>query len=469
MKRAAWLLLAVVTACNENIAHVQPPMDRFFFPGGLALTPVAGGNQALLVASANFDLHYDRDVGATILSVDPSVYDEVNGVGGSAGRPGGALVKLGPGAQVGSYTGPLALVDGSPCGLDPGLVAYTASRYTGKLYRVPVGADGSVGPCQGTDCVLGLEQALSDPAALGVACRPDSLRSSLFVSYLRAPALGTYNTGTAWLSEFDLRDLGKPPRTFAMTDGPVGDMAYDALTDRLYAVGRFAGLFSPLFILDLPACSLTNPLDQNACPNPRVRTVDLYGSLPGAELVGIALSNPQPGRLRSAYLSVRIYDVGYASAIGGRPGFDVGGAIMVVDLEEDLLGQPSARVRSVVPIGIGAGTVRVLPVRPGLGDLVVVPSTGDGTIQVYDDEVGAVVRVVSLDSTTGAPLAGHLPSATAVEDRGTEALVYIASFQDWTVSALRVPLADPTSADLLRHPAGTPLAGTPLRIGSPKP
>jgi hypothetical protein len=37
------------------------------------------------------------------------------------------------------------------------------------------------------------------------------------------------------------------------------------------------------------------------------------------------------------------------------------------------------------------------------------------------------------------------------------------------VGVLRVPLADPTSADLLRHPAGTPLQGTPMRIGSPKP
>jgi hypothetical protein len=306
-----------------------------------------------------------------------------------------------------------------------------------------------------------LDQALSDPSALGVACRADGRRHSLFVAYLRAPARGIYTANTGWLSEFDLLDLSRTPRTFALAPGPIGDMAFDRLTDRLYAVGRFAGLTAPINIVDLRPCS---SIDQAACPDPRVQTIDLYSALHGAELVGIALSNPQAGRTRRAYLSVRVYDEGYALATGVRPGFDVGGAIMVVDLDEDLLGQASARVRSVVPIGIGAGSIRVLPVRPGLADLVVVPSSGDGSIQVYDDEVGTMVHVLSADPRTGAPQAGHVPSALAVDDRGTEALVYIASFRDWTVSVLRVPLADPASADLLRGPDGKP-----LRIGSPQP
>jgi hypothetical protein len=459
MKRAALLLVVVLPACGENLAHTQPPMDHFFFPSGLALSPVAGSNQALLVASANFDLRYDQVTGGTLLSVDPDA---------SLGRPDKDLVKRGPGAQLGSFAGPVSVVDGTSCpSLGSGAAAFVASRYTRMLYRVPLGEDGSVAPCQGAPCELATDLILSDPAALGVACRADGLRRSLFVGYLRAPAVGFYGAGTAWLSEYDLGDLAAVPRTFAISTGPIGDMAFDALTDRLYAVGRFAGLSAPLFILDLPACSSSNQVssvNSDGCPAPRAQTVELYGSLAGAELVGIALSNPQLGRTRRAYLSVRVYDEGYATAIRGRPGFDVGGAIMVVDLEEDLFGRSSAKVRSVVPIGLGAGAIKVLPVRPGLGDLVVVPSTGDGTVQVYDDEVGAVVRVVSTDKATGAPESGHLPSAIAVEDRGTAALVYVASFRDWTVSVLRVPLADPTSADLLRD-----ADRRPLRIGSPQP
>ena len=319
---------------------------------------------------------------------------------------------------MGSYAGPLAVADSATCpSLAGGVEAFSASRYNRKLYRFPIGADGSVEPCPagGAACELDLDPDLLDPAAVGVACRADGKRQSLFVGYLRSPTLGSVGAGTAWMSEFDLGDLAQPPRTFVLGPGPVGDMAYDHLTDRLYAVGRFAGFSAPLFILELPACKSSDPAN---CPEPRLQTVDLYPSLAGAELVGIALSNFQPGRPRRAYISVRVYDEVFAAAIRARPSFDVGGALLVVDLEEDVVGQPSARVLSVVPIGLGAGTVVVLPVRPGLGDLVVVPSSGDGSIQVYDDEVGAVVRQVSVDQATGAPQAGHAPYAAAVEDRG---------------------------------------------------
>ena len=191
-----------------------------------------------------------------------------------------------------------------------------------------------------------------------MACRADGKRSSLFVGYLRTPTVGGYGFDTAWLTEFD---LGRGPgftRTFAMAPGPIGDMAYDALTDRLYAVGRYSGQTAPLFILDLPPCAPPDPADATAvaaCPAPRYQLVELIGALNGAELIGIALSNPQPGRPRRAYLSVRIYDQGYAAAVGGRPGFDIGGAIMVLDLVDDWLGNASARVANVVPIGPGAG------------------------------------------------------------------------------------------------------------------
>jgi hypothetical protein len=55
-----------------------------------------------------------------------------------------------------------------------------------------------------------------------------------------------------------------------------------------------------------------------------------------------------------------------------------------------------------------------------------------------------------------------------VRDLGTEALVYVAAFSDWTVSVLRVPLASPEQADLLRYPPGHALAGKPMRIGREK-
>ncbi len=474
MRHPALLLLLALPACNENLAHTQPPMDTFFFPSGLALTPAAAGNQALLVVSANFDLRYDKQTGATLLSVDPAPYDAASGTG-SAGRTNGDLAKLGPGGQLGSYAGPVAVADATTCPTLATPAALVASRYTRRLYRFPLGAGGAVAPCADAPCDLGLDADMLDPAPIGLACRADGRRNSAFVGYLRSPNYGAFPAGTAWITELDLDDLGKGRRTMPLAPGPVADFAYDASADRLYAVGGFAGLTAPLFILDLPNCRFDPDPTQTACPKPSLQTVDLYGSMAGADLVSIALSNPQPGRPRRAYISVRVYDEALAAALRSRPSFDVGGALLVVDLQDDVIGQPSARVVSVVPLGLGAGEVRVLPVRPGLADLVVVPSTGDGTIQIYDDEVGAVVRVVSTDQSTGAPEAGHLPwaiAATCSPPAATpcaEALVYVASFQEWTVSILRVPMADPTSADLIRYPASSPLHGTPIRIGSYRP
>jgi hypothetical protein len=475
MRRAAWLILLLAAACDESLSHTPPPMDRFFFPLGLALTPVsggnavAGGNQALLVVSANFDLRYDKAEGATLLSVDPSRYVEASATGGSLGRPGGGLVKLGPGGQFGSFAGPVAVADQVTCpsilgapgipAAPGGIQALVASRYMRKLYRFPLQA-GSVAPCTiDRFCQLDLDKDLLDPAAVGVACRADGLRRSAWVGYLRSPWIGNVPPGTAWLSEFDLGDMGKEPRTISIAAGPIGDMAYEKETDRLYAVGGFSGTTAPLFILDLPPC-VHHRVDSSGtsdCPTARVQTVELYAAVHGAELVGIALSNPQPGRPRLAYISARIYDEGYAYATRSRPPFDVGGALLVVELQESVSGEPLARVRQVVPIGLGAGMVRVLPVRPGLGDLVVVPSSGDGTLQLFDDEVHAITRVITVDAVTGSPEVGHDPFSMVVEDRGAEALVYVASFADWTVSVLRVPMASPVAADLVRSPPGTPL------------
>ena len=143
-KRVALPLLLALSACGENLPHSEPPMDHFFFPSGLALSPAAAGNQqALLVASANYDLRYDQQVGGTVLSVDPGLA----AAGGSLGRPGGVLVKRGPGAQMGSFAGPMVVTDAATCpGLAGPAFAFSASRYTGDIYPFPLGPDGSLAP-----------------------------------------------------------------------------------------------------------------------------------------------------------------------------------------------------------------------------------------------------------------------------------------------------------------------------------
>jgi hypothetical protein len=236
-------------------------------------------------------------------------------------------------------------------------------------------------------------------------------------------------------------------------------MAYDAGTDRLYAVGRSAGPAAPLFVMGLEPVRPPLASSQDQCAGISVVTIDLFPSYRGADLQGIALSNPVAGQPRRAYVSARVYDADLAAALGGRPGFDSGGVLLVLDLTDGVAGQPQARIIHEVKLEPGPGTVRVLPPRAGLRDLVVVSNQTTGTLTVYDDQTAAVARQVTLVEGAGVPEAGRQPYAMAVRDLGAVAEVYVASFDQSTVSVLEVPLASPAEADLKR--AG----GLPLRIG----
>jgi hypothetical protein len=58
-KRIAVLALAAAAGCVDSFPPVAGPVDRFYFPVGLAVRRLPAGNTALLVVSTNFDLRYD--------------------------------------------------------------------------------------------------------------------------------------------------------------------------------------------------------------------------------------------------------------------------------------------------------------------------------------------------------------------------------------------------------------------------
>ncbi|MBK9518831.1 MAG: hypothetical protein IPO09_16065 [Anaeromyxobacter sp.] len=472
MRRLA-ALLVTLAACGEPAAVRTPPMDRFLAPTGLALTSVparsGGGASALLVGSSNFDLNYDGPTGGTVLSVNPDPAAE----GGSAGQPGGALVRLPAtgGARIGSYAGNLAVADGRTC---PGYVdpvhgslatALVPSRFDGALHRVPVAADGGVVACDAPGCRVAFDVRLLDPYVVTLGCRRGGARRSAFVGFLQVAALDGATAASGHVAEVDLDDpSGATPGFFPVGRGPISDMAYDAVTDRLFVATRPAVAAAPssqalLYAVDLGSC---RP-GQAGCAAPQ--EVDLFDALRGADLQGLALSNPQPGLTRRLYVAVRVYDVSLFSLLGFRPSTDQAGALLVLDAEEDETGRPALSLVRVVPVGLGPGQVRVLPQRPALPggaprrDLVVVASTQDGAVAVYDDQLGAVARTLALDPDTGAPEAGRAPYALAVEPVPTGgaapvARVYVAAFKQSVVSLVDVPLLAPGSAQALRGAAG---------------
>jgi hypothetical protein len=260
-------------------------------------------------------------------------------------------------------------------------------------------------------------------------------------------------------------------RTIPLAFGAVADAAYDAASDRLFAVGGSSTFTAPVFVLNLRPC---RPGDAT-CPAPGFVATDLYGSLRGSDLTSIALSNQQAGRGRRAYVTARVYDADIALAGGYRPASDIAGVLMVLDIEENGGGRPALRLLSVVEVGLGPGKVAVLPPRPvhadgtPRGDLVVITNSVDGVVTVYDDDLGAVVRVLPLDERTGRPEAGRVPYALVVDPhlRGTGAEVfvraYVASFRQDMLSLVDVPLLNPGAAAIYKE------GGQPAVIGTVTP
>jgi hypothetical protein len=450
-------LLLVLAACSEPAGVKVSPTDRFVVPATLAVQARASGGHALLVASGNYDLAYDGATGGTLLSVDPQ---------GSAVAGGGALVKYGEGTHLASYAGQLVVADQDSCPRPagepaPAPEALLATRFADQLWRVPLGADGAVGPCEGPECTVKIDSRLKDPFGLALACRPDGRRRTAFMGYLRIAQLDDRGF-TGWLAEVDLNGTAAPSRTIEIAPSPLAGMAYDGLNDQLFVLGQPLNA-AQVIILDLFPCPAPTPISE--CPRPTKKEVVLGSQQSGLELQAIALSNQQAGLGRRAYVSARVYDPVLASLLQARPSADVAGALLVLDLEPDLSGRPSLRLLRTVQTGLGASQVQVLPVRDPLGgpprrDVVVVSSITDGMLTVYDDEAGEVVRVIPIDQASGAPEAGRgpfglaavrLPGATPAEDL---ARVYVAASREQVVGIVDVPLAAPGQARVLRDAGG---------------
>lgn len=420
--------LLAAAACAEEGYTRPPPLDRFTFPIGVGLTRLPSGDRALLVVSSNADLTYDPDAGGTLISADWDPATEVLG-------------RLGV-LQIPSFGGPLVVADADTC---PGLavpLALVASRKSSDLVRVEVAADG--GLACGAECRVDPGTGLTDPFGIGLVCRGD--RRRVYVGYLDTRVVSGVRYGFA--AELDL-DTGEVV-SLALPAAPY-DFAYDAERDRLWITELVTGS-APVQALELS--SLGDPEQPGSYEQ---HTFDLWPKLRGAEPRGIALSHPQPGLGRRAYVAVRVYDADLAASIGDRPSYDVAAALLVLDLEDGPLGVPSLDLIRMVPLGLGASQLRVLAPRPGLRDLVAITSTTEGLLTIYDDEAGAVAKVFALAQTgqgpenpggapIGTPLVGRQPFGLAIDEQDGRDWIYVGAFESAAVTAVSLDPADPSGA-----------------------
>lgn len=420
----ALALAVAVAACAQPEARNAVPLDRLVYPTALAVR-----DGTLLVLSSNQDLTYDAgSVAAVDLATDPPA--------------------IAAAVPIGSLGGELAVAEADACGLDrPELLA--TSRKARRLYRLQLDEAGH--PSCGDGCEVPLEDGPLDPYAVAVSC-PAGGPARAWVGYLRADG----NEG--WLTALDLATGARS--TVEVASAAPRSLAYDAEADRLLFTTSETWTTAPLGWIELSGgCVLGADAWEGGCP---VRSIDLADQVAGLELAGLALSNPQDGLTRRAYVAAHVFDTDVAEASGERPSTDLGGLLLVLELATGPDGALAPALVRTVQLGLGASEVRVLPARAGRRDLVAVTAFDDELLAIYDDDAGAVRRVFTRDETTGAPLVGGQPFGLAVEPRdAATARVYVGSFEDGFVSAVDVPLDAPWDAALVTTAGAT----SALRIG----
>ena len=416
VRRLAFVALVVAAACGESTKPPPGPSDTFYKPVGLG---VYGGK--LIVASSNADLRFDDPTGGSVIAVDP--FADPASLKGTT--------------NIRSFAGQLVVADPSVCPIqdpDAGAITVVPVRGDDVVYRIRTSADGALA-CNGCETPLS-SAGWADAFTAGLACGPGVARA--YVGYLRS------SIGQAVFSQLDLtKDPSEPGflQTAAVGFGSVSAYAYDAPRKRLYFTRTASGSAGTLAFVDLADdCNFDPARGGVACPTGQANAPN------GIELRGIVLSTSEAAP-RRAYMTARIFDSAAAASSGVRIG-DFDGLLIVADLVESLAGRLELRIVNELPIGYGAAEIVRLPARPGKRDVVAALAADDAILWIYDDETGEAVQIgrdLVGAAPTGAPFVGHVPFGLAADPAaraGSVARVYVASYEESTVTPIDVPLDD---------------------------
>jgi hypothetical protein len=458
--RIALLALAAAAGCSDSLAPIPSPLDRFYFPVGLAVRRLPGGTTALLVVSSNFDQRYDYKIGGAVVAVDPDASGDA-----LAGDP--TLAVLG-GLNIGSYGGQVDYLAGAGAGwedelpehacqplasrLAPGAATVVvASRSTQVVYLLDMDAQGRLA-CN--DCVRPVLTQALDPYDVTATC---SLPGSgdvarAYVTHLQTPG----NEGL--LTELDL--LLGTTSTLYLGAYSTSSGAFDRVTGRLFVSAQFPNInLVPMRWFN----ALTLPPDGAPAIQAHNVAADVHGALTRQLAIHRYTDNTTtpPTETTTGYLRLELFDYDLAARTGSF--VSTGGGLGVYDMTPGALGQPVMRLLKVVPICTGTGQVRVLPARPGPRALVALTCDVDGTLQLYDDDVGAIVASIGLDPVTGTPLLGRRPFGLAVEEReagrclpgpgfpGPCTRLYVAAFDSSWVNLVELDVANPDGAAIVKR------------------
>ena len=413
-KILALLAFLVAAGCRDSFPDQVPAEGIVYYPVGLAVrqlppTPASpAGSSQLAIVSSNFDLRYAEQTGGTVQIVDPDASQDTAEGGTVSLYANGFL-------RIGSFGGQVALADLScppgwpscpsacpqlasdPVVADGGAKLLVASRSLTSLYVADMSRDGALTCDEG--CVKALELQYLDPYGVEIVCNSRGGED-------RADAMFTHLAGVngqGWLSRVGMAQGTWSP--IALGVPPTYGLAYDRTQDLLYVSGVAQTFLAPLRWM--------NPSVTNATSGgfefPTYVSASTTTVVAGSVARAIGVSNDG---LR-LFVSLILYDADILLSTGTL--VSQGGALAVYSIARTGAMQPALAILDLVPTCAGRGDLKVLPPRPGKGDLVAMTCDQQGVLVLYDEDLGDIARYIGLDPDTGLPLLGVLPWGIAVE------------------------------------------------------
>ncbi len=391
-----------------------PDKTRFYYPTGIAWLPDpdGGGSGFIYVASSDFDLRFNR---GTIAAVDVAALEGSMDAGPQYPDAGvfvphsdtsfiSSIVTIDP------FAGPIStfrMPDGTAR-------LFVAGRENNVLQSIDI--DGGIGmTCAaldgGTDCFANaVVLATGTFDQLRDAYRPVvTTDGQVFVSGI-TPIDHPYGSNinfSAALAEVDGRTLGSP--SFIQLGAAPAEAS-----DGLAQVGRLLYISGRAFGGDI-----------NTTPLRRLNLDD-----PGATLINSNLtykSNVLDGRAIAASS-----DASRLFMVVRDPE-----ALLTLDMTNGADGWPNEQVLNEVELPPGAGELVVISRGIGRGDVVAVTCADDGSVALYDDELGIVEAVVhGLGSQPFGIAAGANPNAPA------GARLFVTAFGQGGVAVIELPSLD---------------------------
>ncbi|MDP1830317.1 MAG: hypothetical protein Q8L48_44035 [Archangium sp.] len=443
----AFPLALVLGGCTSGSVGIPPPLDRLYFPTGIAHVDVPGKTEGVLfVANANFDKRYSSGsivalpldtLGLPGLGVPNLLPD-----GGPGGVKEIAALNLdaSQSVQIASFTGELAV---QPLTADSYRL-YVPTRSEGmNVYRTlaTIDANGApalscIGEGTGQDCTatgISLSPREVERSDAGVPRAPSPYGVSVAPRSCTVPddccATGATDCGRSCTAGQCVGTDGQPYADLWVTHLQQAD---SPMLSNLNFRGYLVRLDSDAFAAN----------EQNFINIGSGATNSVVATGSWVYATGRVLS-PAPNLLRivnrdgvvastalEAYF--RVSDArGIALSSDGKRMFIVGRApdTLLVATITETGGIPILTFVRGVSLPDAPNEVRVIA-RPGQGDLVAVTCTSAGSVVLYDDDVGDMVALV-----TGV---GVQPFGLAVDVRGNAARIFVSNFGDGRIAVIDV-------------------------------